>query len=267
MENSLPTFVFVGGAAVNPDSWRDVVRGIQGKAKISVFDMRDLDSIDKMADRIIMNTPGKFALCGESVMGGAVALGIAERVPGRLTSLVLINATANSAQDEEIAERFAAMNTSRQDFDAGIHQRFADTLSPASRHNEDVLNRVRHMHAGADRDSFALNEYAVIRRKDAGATLSKLQMPVYIINGADDPVVPPEQQPRLPLGSSRASVKNLPGCGHRALAENPFEVLRVLQDCVLAVRRDMQPQQQQNQQQPQSAPKRVGLSLGSKLPR
>lgn len=163
----------------------------------------------------------KFHLGGFS-MGGAVACLIAIRSPGRVRSLTLIApggfgpeaaaevlldfAKAKSAGEVRRAlHRMAGVN-------ASISDQAVDALVK-QREDPDLHENVAELATAL----FGSGGQGVLDR----AGLERIDCPVNVIWGAEDPVVPVHQSQGLP---KRFGVDRIPGAGHMLLEEAPGEV-------------------------------------------
>lgn len=166
-------------------------------------------------------------LCGHS-MGGAIAALMALAAPGRVLSLTLL---APGGFGEEIngplLERYAAARTEHE-----LVAALAGMAGPRGLVDKADLAGLAAMRAlPGQADKLTGIAEAISRGNRQGvigrAALERLAMPVAVVWGTEDPVLPCRQTNDLP---SRFVVYRIDGAGHMLIEEAPERVLQAIRE-------------------------------------
>lgn len=188
-------------------------------------------SIDQMADDVmgVLNALelAKVSVFGHS-LGGYITLSIAERYPERVKAFGLVHSTAYPDSEEAKEKRLAAVSTIQTQ---GI-QSFVDSLVPGlfAEENRERMSTVidkiqeigyRTSPLGATSTAIAMRE-----RPDRRHVLEDSIVPVLLIAGESDGVVPPDRTFTADgEGVTQALIR---GAGHMSMVEAPDELTRVI---------------------------------------
>ena len=188
---------------------------------------------------------GKVALVGAS-MGGRIALELALYSPARVSRLVLVNALGLGFPRRVLHAVFLLPGVGEAVFGVTstllrrvpartirrAASRFGLIERPDVAMDDSYLAALREIH-GDDHTAPAylatVRSLALMGTLDLSGELPRLQMPVRLIWGADDPLFPVEHATRahrLVPGSELAVIQ---GAGHSPEAERPDEFNRVLE--------------------------------------
>jgi len=167
----------------------------------------------------------KVHIAGHS-MGGAVGLQFALRHPGRVASLTLIAAAGLGLEiDGAYIQGFITAGR-RKEMSSQIEKLFADPKLVTRRLVEDVLKFKRLDGVEASLRAIAGQLYAGDRQitmlRDR---FSELPMPVLVIWGTEDRILPPSHAEGLP---QTVRVVTIPGCGHMVHMEAAQKVNRLM---------------------------------------
>ncbi len=182
------------------------------KALLEEFDRRGLSRVH---------------LCGHS-LGGAVAALIALRAPERVVSLTLL---APGGFGPGInGEALASWRDARTKAElVGALQALA---APGFRSSDAFIDRLEEARALAGSAEALASIYRSMFSGDSSTQgvlpvtdLGRLPMPVIVLWGTADAILPVSQTQSLP---SHVQVQLLPGAGHMLIEERPAEVVRVL---------------------------------------
>jgi 4-hydroxy-2-oxoheptanedioate aldolase len=220
--------VLLPGMLGTADLWQEVADALSDSMSVRCGRIDLDDSVEEMADSVLAAAPERFALAGHS-LGAIVALAAVRRAPGRVSRLILLNASALPASAEQITgwERLE-----RQAHDGDFTElaaEFARANLPAHRRGEtELLARVEAM-ARACGPRALLRQLAAQRaRPDARLGLAAVACPTLIISGSDDEICPPVLQDGLAEGISGARLERLDGVGHMSPLEAPERVAALL---------------------------------------
>src|SRR5262249_1969997 len=87
--------------------WRHAAEALRADAAVRIAHHGDLDSLGAMAQKILDETPGRFAISGHS-MGGRVALEVFRRAPERVTGIALLDTGTAPLASGEAGEKESA---------------------------------------------------------------------------------------------------------------------------------------------------------------
>jgi len=171
--------------------------------------------LDDSVTDILSRAPAQFALVGTSY-GGNLALEIALAAPERVTALWLMgcNPAAPTAGGPDLPGGLDATPGAVIDMLAGLVVHKDATAAAAT--FKDMAHRVGGP-AGADQAR------ALATRQEATSRLGALHMPVLVLWGQDDLLVPMAVGHGLADALPHAHFHALPGCGHLPTLEQPAE--------------------------------------------
>jgi pyruvate dehydrogenase E2 component (dihydrolipoamide acetyltransferase) len=184
-------------------------------ADLARFVVRFLDRLDVERVHVV----------GHS-MGGAIAARMALDHPGRVASLALINSAGLG--DEINAGYIDGFVTaeSRRELKPVVEQLFADPGLVTRQLLDDLLKYKRIDGVGEVLTALAGRQFAGGRQAEApGRELAGTGLPVLVVWGRDDRVIPAAHATNAPAG---AAVHVLNGAGHMAMMEKASEVNALL---------------------------------------
>ena len=243
-----PAVLLIHGLPGTAEDWNEVTPLLAGRRTIAIdrpgygfssggyFPFsRQLQAIQELIERLHLGHP---ILVGHSY-GGAVSLAFAERHPGELDGLVLVDAAAtctrNSAYERDQARAVRAIELPvvsqianatfsqllrKVSAEAGDGEAFApDPVAPAHRHRVLAIN-MKHgnLEAWAG-ETLAAN--GVIEALDRG--LTRIETPAIVIQGASDHLVKPACARRLARLLAKARLEMVSG-GHMVPYTHPQTV-------------------------------------------
>ena len=184
----------------------------------------DRPGIDGFADRVAAEVAarapgGRATLCGTS-MGGYVALSAAARHAGSVLGLVLAGTRAEPDDPAARAGRAEAAALVRREGTAG----FLDGLLPrllAPGASDAARRAARAMADRAPAEAVARALGALGARADRVPDLPGIAVPVLVVSGAEDRVVPPAVMEALAAALPDAELRTVAGAGHLAALERP----------------------------------------------
>ncbi len=185
-------------------------------------------SLDDCVDRLLRQLPPRFSLAGLS-LGAIVALALARQAPERVTRLALLAVNPRPPRPDQ-QEAWAVQ---RQDLARiGAARSLQEQLLPvlvAPRHRSRELDEV--VLAMADEvGEAALDDQLAIQqsRRDERPALRRLQVPVLVLAGAEDALVPVERHEEVRDAVPGAHLSVLDGVGHLSTLEAPDAVAAAL---------------------------------------
>lgn len=196
-------------------------------------------SIDQMADDIaeLLEKLGieKYTLLGHS-MGGYVALSIAERFPQRLNGFGLIHSTAFPDSEEAKEKRLQAVSKISA---SGITS-FVDGLVPglfAEKMRTTVqqyVNRAIEIGYGTPPHGASNAALAMRERVDRRGILSETKLPVLLIAGENDDIIPQERT--FTAEGQNITQVVIKDAGHMSMYEAPEELVKAISGFLVTIR-------------------------------
>lgn len=164
----------------------------------------------------------RTVLIGHS-MGGYVALEVAAQRPELLSGLVLLASHPRADTPEARARRQEGVETIRQGRRAGFLEGFLARLpSPWTRqHAPRLLEEVRAMAEAVSDQVLVGFLQAMAARKDHTETVRKLEVPVGVVVGEADPLIPHELARETAAQAPRGRLVVIPEAGHLPTLEKP----------------------------------------------
>ncbi len=222
-----------GGSRLSFDG---VIARLGGDVRTLAFDLPGFGTqagasgpytVDAYADFVAARTSGlSFVLVGHS-MGGKVALALAARQPKALRALVLLASSPPTPEPIADAERVRAIDG------WATYGAASETLAAITgRPLPDDLRRVEidDMMRASKAAWNAWLEHG--SREDISARMDRVAVPVTVVSGTCDPVVPTALQHRLVSMLPDARLVTVPGAGHLLPIEDPDAVTTAVEDAV-----------------------------------
>ncbi|TVX95479.1 alpha/beta fold hydrolase [Cohnella terricola] len=214
--DELMPLLAVHGRVIAPDA--------RGHGASSAAEGDGVYSMEAMADDVasLLDELGlkKASLFGHS-MGGYAGLAFAEKYPERLQALGLIHSTAYPDTEQAKENRLKAAEAIRS---RGVAE-FVDGLVPklfAPEHREskrELVDKAKEIGCGTSLSGAAGCALGMRERPDRIPVLERLGVPVLLLAGESDEVIPPEK--RFPVAKDNVTQVTLAGVGHMGMMENP----------------------------------------------
>lgn len=239
------TVVFVHRFGGSKRSFDGVIARLGGGVRTLAFDLPGFGTqagasgpytVDVYADFLAARTSGlgEFVLVGHS-MGGKVALALAARQPAGLRALVLLASSPPTPEPIADAERVRAIDG------WATYGAASETLAAITgRPLPDDLRRVEiddMMRAGKAAWNAWLEHGS---REDISGRMDRVAVPVTVMSGTRDPVVPTALQHRLVSMLPDARLVTVPDAGHLLPIEDPDAVTAAVEDAVAMCERPVQ---------------------------
>jgi pimeloyl-ACP methyl ester carboxylesterase len=185
-------------------------------------------SLDDCVDRLLARLPPRCALAGLS-LGAIVALAIAREAPERVTRLALLACNPRPPRPDQ-QEAWASQR--RELAHGGTARALQEQLLPAlvspdartADLDEAVLAMADEVGEAALDDQLAIQQ----TRRDERPALSRLRVPVLLLAGAEDALVPVERHEEVRDAVPEAHLEVLDGVGHLSTLEAPGNVAAAL---------------------------------------
>lgn len=188
------------------------------------------DTVEQIALAAQSALPEKFALLGHG-LGGQVAMEILRRQPGSVTRMALIatDPLPETPQTAALRETQVVAAKAGKLAEAMAHEIPQAALADTE-WREDVLALMQDMAAGLGPDQFQRQSRALQRRPDQAKTLRKCLVPVLILAGAADTLVPVRRAEFLGGLIAKSRLQIIDNAGHLPQLEQPEAVTKALTD-------------------------------------
>ncbi len=185
-------------------------------------DVRDLLDTLKVSGRII--------LVGLS-MGGYVAFEFCRKYPERLMAMVMIATQPVSDSEESRKSRYELAEMVRtRGTEVLIEQMTPRLLGKTTRLSRpDVVETVRRLMISNSIRGVSKACYGLASRRDSTPILGAIPVPVLIVAGAEDPIIPASQLEAMKTGIRQSQLVLIPQSGHLVNLEQPQELDRLVQ--------------------------------------
>ena len=228
--------LFIHGFPLNRRMWKPQVNGLSDIANIIAPDLRghgesepsqdeytmDLFAADLNALLVSLGITEKIVLCGLS-MGGYIALSFYRFFQERLAGIVLTatRAAADTAVGKEMRLR-AAQRTKTEGVSQVVDGLLPNLLSPSTQENKpQLLSFVRDLMLDISPETMIADLMGMKERQDSTPLLPKIDIPVLILHGADDRLIPVDEAETMQAQIPGAELKVIPQAGHLPNLEQP----------------------------------------------
>ncbi|MCZ8332914.1 MAG: alpha/beta hydrolase [Rhodobacteraceae bacterium] len=182
------------------------------------------ETVEQMSEAILATAPPKFILMGHG-LGGDVALDILRRDNGRASRAILISTDPLAEPPATAAAREARIVAAK----AGrlkevVAQEYPETAFAPSEWRAEIMALMRDMGLTLGEGVFLRQTRALQRRPDQQKTLRRANLPLLMIAGAEDPLVPVRRQDFAAQLAPHAQLAVIEGAGHLPMLEQPEAV-------------------------------------------
>jgi pimeloyl-ACP methyl ester carboxylesterase len=209
--------------------WDPVAAELADVADIRIADLSWQTSIAEMAQTVLAQQQGCFALAGFS-MGGYVAQEILAQAPSRVSHLALLGTSMRPESPGQTAGRKTLLDAAQADFAALTPKLMTLNLHPAHAGDSPPARALRTMFETLGPDVFARQIRAIMSRRDTRESLLAARVPVAVICGRDDRVVSPALATEITAQVPHASLTWIEQAGHMVPLEQPSLVASALRD-------------------------------------
>lgn len=219
------TLVLLCGIGEDEQVWAPVAAALADIADCRPM-VAEGESIAAMAADVVARTRGPIAVVGHS-LGGYVAMAVQRAAPERVTRLALLNTSALPEDATALTGRGKLIDRIARDGFAEVVRLIAPALGNASIDTMAMLLRT-----GPNR--FVRDQRAAMTRPDARAGLAAIAVPLLVIGGAQDAVIPAARSAEIAAIVPGAALVILPDAGHVSPLEAPVPVADALCDWLAA---------------------------------
>ncbi|MEO8062251.1 MAG: alpha/beta fold hydrolase [Pseudomonadota bacterium] len=232
--------VLLPGLACDASVWAHSRATLGSRADVVVAQYGELDSLGAMAEKVLDEIDGSFALAGHS-MGGRIAMEMFRRAPERIQGLALMDTGAQpiapgEAGTREQQGRYELLGIARTQGMAAMAARWVQGMVwPRRLADRPLIDSIVDMFARSSADVFAAQIEALLARPDASGLLGQIRCPTLVLCGAEDSWAPAARHREMAANIAGAQLTLVPECGHMCTLERPEAVTLALSDWFAAV--------------------------------
>ena len=231
--------LFIHGFCGSTSYWDKVIPALSDSNRVIAVDLpghgesdiQNVDTIESLAsfvyDFLDALQVDKVTLFGHS-LGGYITLAFAEKYPNRLNAFSLIHSTAFPDSEEAKEGRDAAIHT----IDEKGMQTFIEGLVPKlfapsnSQDNQPLLEKTIQI-GNSTNPNGAKNALKAMRdRIDRREVLNNTDLPVLLVAGSEDQLIPPEKT--FSAEGDHINEVVLQNTGHMSMLEAPEELVKAI---------------------------------------
>lgn len=213
--------------------WRHQRDTLSGGRNVHVAEHGLCDSLGAMAERILDNAAGRFALAGHS-MGGRVALEVVARAPERVSKLALLDSGYEGLDpidggEREQTGRYRLLDIAKRDGMLAMAQEWArGMVHPERLTDQPLMDAIHAMIVRAGVDKFEAQIRALLNRPNRTALLPTIRLPTLVLCGRDDSWSPLARHQAMAELIDGSYLVDVPDCGHMCTMERPEAVTQHL---------------------------------------
>lgn len=229
---SIGNMVFIPGYMTDDRLWDEVKEPLEQQGAIlTLAQLDEGETLAEMAERIIESCPPTFVLLGFS-MGGYIARQILQRIPERVSALILIatSSRADSAQQQRI-KAAAADAVTATSYNGLSNQSLGYSLHLERSRDPELLHRLKAMGQRLGYDVFV--RQSRLDRDSDTETLSQISCPTLIIAAQDDRMRSFEEAIEMQERIAGAVLRVIPDCGHMIPLEQPAAMCEEIIDWLI----------------------------------
>jgi 3-oxoadipate enol-lactonase len=190
---------------------------------------RSMDEIATSLAAWLDEMEAPFVDLGGFSMGGYVAFAFCRLYPQRVRRLVLVDSRAAPDSDagRQGRDQLAAAiekDGARAAADAMLPKMFTQSVDAA------ISDEVRGWMLEQPPAALVADVVAMRDRPDSSRTLANLQVPVLVISGAEDPIIPVDEAANMAATAAKGGLVLIDGAAHLSPIEQPDAVNRALRD-------------------------------------
>lgn len=188
------------------------------------------ETVEQMSEAILATAPPKFVPIGHG-LGGDVVLDLLRRDNGRASRAVLIGTDPLAEPPATAAAREARLVAARTGrLREAVAQDYPATAFAPSDWRDEIMALIHDMAMGLGEGVYQRQIRALQRRPDQQKTLRRANLPILVIAGAEDRLVPVRRQDFAAQLAPHGRIEVIAGAGHLPTLEQPETVSQVIAD-------------------------------------
>jgi 3-oxoadipate enol-lactonase len=231
--NDTIPLLFIHAFPLNKSMWEFQEKQLSKNNRVMTVDLRGFGksesdgnelSMSLFADDVIALMDAlelqQAIACGIS-MGGYILLNALTRYPERFAALILSDTQCEADTEEAAKKRYDSIEEIRK---TGVEP-YAETFIVRALHSKapSLQKRIKDMILSTPVDSICNALEALAKRWETCSELRQFELPVLIIHGRDDQIIPVQKAELLHKSLRNASLKIIDNSGHFPNIEQPDE--------------------------------------------
>ncbi|WP_026581755.1 alpha/beta fold hydrolase [Bacillus sp. J33] len=230
--------VLIHGFCGSKDYWSKVIPALAEEYHVIAVDLpghgesglpMEDTSIEKMAealnDAIQELGVEKVSLFGHS-LGGYVTLAFAEAFADKLQKFALVHSTANPDSEEgKKGREVAAGKIDKEGIKPFVDGLIPNLFAPGEDHQEE-MQIAKEIGYGTNPEGAKAALKAMKQRPDRNQVLKNTELPVLLIAGEKDQIIPPEKS--FTVDRTNIQQVTIKGAGHMSMYEAPGELVEII---------------------------------------
>ncbi|MDR5761039.1 alpha/beta hydrolase [Caballeronia sp. LZ035] len=227
--NTLP-LILLPGTLCDAFVWRAQMDALAPEREVRVCELGTRSSMREEVASMLTRLPARFYLAGFS-LGGIVAFEVLRQARERVAGVAFIASTARPDPADSQTRRRALLARAQSGDLAGVlHDALLPHyLSPSCASREALSTQLVEM-AQRSAQRFANQTSYASERPDSRPMLPSLDMPVTIVYGKDDQVIPFDRQAEMAQAIPHAVSCGIEACGHFVPLEAPHACSHALKE-------------------------------------
>lgn len=186
------------------------------------------ETVEQMSEAILPSLPQKFALLGHG-LGGDIALDLIRRAPDRVSRVILMATDPLSEPPQAAAAREARMVAARTGRLAeAMRSEIPTSAIVEAPWRDEIMALITDMALNLGEGVFLRQSRALQRRPDQQKTMRRVKLPVLVIAGEADTLVPMRRQEFTANLMPYGTLQVIEAAGHLASLEQPEAVSRAV---------------------------------------
>lgn len=220
--------VFLPGFLCDETLWRFQAAAFSPAYDIQIVDFKVAQNLDEMVKQIEKAAQGQVHLVGFS-MGGHLAQVFASHYPERIKTLSLVAANVGplSARTRDSRLKLAGM-LKNANYKGMSPKELSKYVHPDSEAQPEITEAIIRMSAGYNSQMYINQMMATIDREDLSHVVEGLKVPVLIVGGDSDKVVPLETLQDFHERITDSKFEVVAKSGHYIPLEQPEKLTAIL---------------------------------------
>lgn len=228
--------LLIHGFPLNLEMWRPQIDSLSNSARVIALDLRGHGqspptsgpyTMDMLADDCAavlqaLKIDQPIVVCGLS-MGGYVTFAFYRRHPSLVAGLILASTRAGADTPEtKVMRDESAVKAEKEGIQAVTNNMLPKIMAPQTyNNNPQLVTRVEEIMTQTSLGGMVAALKGMKVRQDSTATLAELDVPVLILHGADDQIIPLQEAEYLQSAITGSQLEIIPETGHLPNLEQP----------------------------------------------
>lgn len=225
--SDLPNIIMLPGFLCDERLWKWHADQLSNQFNVFLPELRHAENLEAMIDIIKTTCQGSFHLVGFS-MGGFISQVFALKYPERILSLTLLASNVGPLSPLEKKSRLEMEGLLSKSKYKGMSLKEIPRYVYPGEKLEEIGNLIVEMSRTNTSQMYLNQMRATIERRDFGTELDLAGIPVNIIAGENDRIVPVENVKEFHQEITNSTLTIVPECGHYIPLEHPDVVLQAM---------------------------------------